>query len=40
MLEVLQGRVIRGIGKFSGTARVGGQVVAEAEMLCAFREMP
>jgi len=39
MIEVTQGRVSRGLGKFQGVARVDGQVVAEAEMLCALREI-
>ena len=38
-IEVTQGRVSRGLGKFFGIARVDGQVVAEAEMLCALREI-
>jgi 3-hydroxyacyl-[acyl-carrier-protein] dehydratase len=39
LLDVTQGRVLRGVGKFSGVARVGEQVVAEAEMMCAYREI-
>jgi len=38
-LEVTQGRVGRGIGKFNTVAKVGGQVVSEAELLCALREL-
>ena len=39
VIEVTQGRVARGLGKFIGTARVGGTLVAEAEMMCALREI-
>jgi 3-hydroxyacyl-[acyl-carrier-protein] dehydratase len=39
VIEVTQGRVARGLGKFSGEARVGGTLVAEAEMMCALREI-
>jgi 3-hydroxyacyl-[acyl-carrier-protein] dehydratase len=39
VIEVTQGRVARGLGKFAGTARVGGTVAAEAQMLCALREI-
>ena len=39
VIEVTQGRVARGLGKFSGIARVAGTVVAEAEMMCALREI-
>ena len=39
MIEVTQGRVARGLGKFNGVARVNDAVVAEAEMLCALREV-
>jgi 3-hydroxyacyl-[acyl-carrier-protein] dehydratase len=39
VIEVTQGRVARGLGKFKGVARVEGKVVAEAEMLCALREI-
>jgi 3-hydroxyacyl-[acyl-carrier-protein] dehydratase len=38
-LEVTQGRVGRGIGKFNTVAKVGDQVVSEAELLCALREL-
>jgi 3-hydroxyacyl-[acyl-carrier-protein] dehydratase len=36
-IEVLLERVLRGIGRFSCVARVGGQVVAEARILCSVR---
>jgi 3-hydroxyacyl-[acyl-carrier-protein] dehydratase len=36
-LEVQQGRVARGLGKFTGVAKVGDVVAAEAELLCALR---
>ena len=39
MLEVEQGRVGRGMAKFSAVARVGDTVVAEAELLCALRQL-
>ncbi len=38
-LEVTQGRVARGIGKFKTVAKVGDQVASEAELLCALREL-
>ena len=38
-IEVLQGRVARGMGKFNATARVGETVVAEAELLCALKKL-
>ena len=39
VIEITQGRVARGMGKFMGVARVGGVVAAEAEMLCALRQL-
>ena len=39
LAQVTQGRVARGLGKFTGVARVNGAVVAEAEMMCALREI-
>jgi 3-hydroxyacyl-[acyl-carrier-protein] dehydratase len=39
VIEVTQGRVARGLGKFQGVARVNGVVAAEAGMLCALREI-
>ena len=36
-LEVSVERIMRGIGKFACVARVGGQVVAEATILCTVR---
>ena len=38
-LEVEQGRVGRGIGKFDAVAKVDGAVVSEAQLLCALREI-
>ena len=38
-LEVMQGSQKRGIGKFNTVARVGDQLVSEAELLCALREL-
>ena len=39
-LEVELLREMRGIGKFDARALVDGQVVAEAELLCAYRQIP
>ena len=36
-LEVVFDRAMRGIGKFNCTARVGGEVVAEASILCTIQ---
>ena len=36
-IEVFLERFMRGIGKFTCAARVAGQVVAEANILCAMR---
>ncbi len=38
-LEVLAGRSGRGMAKFSAVAKVGDAVAAEAELLCALREL-
>jgi 3-hydroxyacyl-[acyl-carrier-protein] dehydratase len=38
-IEVLQGRMARGMAKFTATARVGGAVAAEAELLCALKKL-
>ncbi len=37
VIEVLVGPSRRGVTKFSGTARVDGVLVTEAELLCALR---
>ena len=37
LLEASLLRTMRSIWKYAGSARVGGQVVAEAELMCAFR---
>jgi len=39
MLEVHLERQIRGIWKFSGKARVAGQVAAEAAIMCTLRKV-
>ena len=39
LYEIVSGRFVRGVGKFSGVARVDGQIVAEAELLCAYRQV-
>jgi 3-hydroxyacyl-[acyl-carrier-protein] dehydratase len=38
-LEVVAGRNARGMAKFTAVAKVAGVVVAEAELLCALREL-
>ena len=38
-IEVKQGVARRGIGRFSAIARVGEQLAAEAELLCALRKI-
>jgi len=38
-IEVAQGIVKRGIAKYTAVARVGDQVAAEAELLCALRKI-
>lgn len=40
LLEVSAGRVMRGVGRFTGVARVDGQLAAEADMLCVYRQIP
>ena len=39
IFEVEAGRESRGMAKFSAVAKVDGQVAAEAELLCALREL-
>jgi 3-hydroxyacyl-[acyl-carrier-protein] dehydratase len=39
VIEVVAGPVRRGIAKFTAVARVGDAVAAEAELLCALREL-
>ena len=39
VIEIVQGRVGRGIGKFMAKATVGGQLVTEAELMCALRQI-
>ena len=39
MIEVKQGKSGRGIAKFAATAKVGDVLAAEAELLCALREL-
>ena len=38
-IEVDQGRVGRGMAKFAAVAKVGDAVAAEAELLCALRQL-
>jgi 3-hydroxyacyl-[acyl-carrier-protein] dehydratase len=40
LLDVSISRNMRGIWKFAGKARVGEQVVAEAELMCTMRAIP
>ena len=40
LLDVAILRNMRGIWKFAGKARVGEQVVAEAELMCTMRAIP
>jgi 3-hydroxyacyl-[acyl-carrier-protein] dehydratase len=37
VIEVEQVRLSRGMGKFKATAKVGGALASEAELLCALR---
>ncbi len=39
VIEVDAGRFARGMAKFTAVAKVGEAVVAEAELLCALREL-
>ena len=39
MIEVVHGRSGRGIAKYKATARVGDALAAEAELICALREL-
>ena len=39
MIEVIAGRAARGMAKFTANAKVGDQLAAEAELLCALREL-
>ena len=39
VIEVVQGRVGRGMAKFTATAKVANAVAAEAELLCALRQL-
>ena len=38
-IEITQGPQKRGIGKYFAKASVGGQLAAEAELLCALRQL-
>ena len=38
-IEVDQGRIGRGMAKFTAVAKVGDAVAAEAELLCALRQL-
>jgi 3-hydroxyacyl-[acyl-carrier-protein] dehydratase len=40
LMEMTAGRTVRGVGRFAGVARVDGQLVAEADMLCVYRPIP
>ena len=39
ILEVKLARTVRGIWKFSGEAKVGGKLVASADLMCAQRDI-
>ncbi len=39
LIEVLQGRMARGMAKFTAIAKVGDAVAAEAELLCALKKI-
>jgi 3-hydroxyacyl-[acyl-carrier-protein] dehydratase len=39
ILEIEAGRESRNIAKFKGVAKVNGQLVAEADLLCALRQL-
>ena len=39
LIEVEAGQVRRGMAKFTAVAKVGAAVVAQAELLCALREL-
>ena len=39
IIEVHKGRESRNIGKFTGIARVDGEVACEAELMCALRKL-
>ncbi len=40
LMEMTAGRTLRGVFRFSGVAKVEGQLVAEAEMMCVYRPIP
>ncbi len=39
LIEVVQGRMARGMAKFTAVARVGDAVAAEAQLLCALKKI-
>jgi 3-hydroxymyristoyl/3-hydroxydecanoyl-(acyl carrier protein) dehydratase len=39
-MEMTAGRSLRGVFRFGGVAKVDGQLVAEAEMMCVYRPIP
>ncbi len=39
LIEVLQKKIKRGIGLFSGTAKVDGEIAATADIMCAARDI-
>jgi 3-hydroxyacyl-[acyl-carrier-protein] dehydratase len=39
LIEVVQGRMARGMAKFTAVARVGEAVAAEGELLCALKKL-
>ncbi len=40
LMEMTAGRSLRGVFRFGGVAKVDGQLVAEAEMMCVYRPIP
>ena len=39
LIEVVQKKIKRGVGVFSGTARVDGEIAATADIMCAARNI-
>ena len=39
LIEVIQKKIKRGVGLFSGTAKVDGEIAATADIMCAARDI-
>lgn len=39
LIEVMQKKIKRGVGLFSGTAKVDGEIAATADIMCAARDI-